>query len=129
MFLELSFKQELSEGDFLILSDEEKLRSIITNLLQNAIKYTNNGSVSMVCSKSNSMIEIKVEDTGIGIEKHKQAMIFEYFTRAAEDSDLVCDGSGLGLSIAKSYTKMIGGHIGVDSVIGVGSKFFLSLPA
>lgn len=126
--LEFSFKQELSERDFLILSDEEKLRSIITNLIQNAIKYTDKGSVLLICSKSDAKIEIKVEDTGIGIEKHKQAMIFEYFTRAAEDSDLVCDGSGLGLSIAKSYAKMIGGHIGVDSVFGVGSRFFLSLP-
>jgi hypothetical protein len=113
-------------------SDREKLSSILTNLLKNAIKYTLVGeielSLSLIAQQDSKQIEIRVRDTGIGIDSEKHDRIFERFVQAEKDSDRIYEGSGLGLSITKSYIGMLGGEICCESEPGRGSTFVCTLP-
>ena len=111
--------------------DKYRLRQIFTNLLDNAFKFTQNGSVEIGCKlyqKSNLLFWVK--DTGIGISKNKQAIIFDRF-RQAEDHLTTREygGTGLGLSIVQGIIKLMNGKIWLESEPGHGTTFFFSLPA
>lgn len=113
-------------------SDKDKLNSIITNLIKNAIKFTSEGCIEISCSIKNSegkdKLEISVKDTGIGIPKNRQKAIFERFVMGdIEDID-VKQGSGLGLTISKAFVKMLGGEIWLESEEGIGSQFYFTIP-
>ena len=113
-----------------ILSDEVKLKQIITNLITNAIKYTNNGKVSFgyeVHEKDNTIV-FTVKDSGVGIDKKNIDIIFDRFRRIEDDFSVELSGLGLGLSICKAYVEMLGGTIQVDSKIGEGSTFAFTVP-
>ncbi|MFC0876197.1 PAS domain S-box protein [Saccharicrinis sp. FJH2] len=113
-------------------SDKEKLNSILTNLIKNAIKYTHSGSIEFGYSidDTNKQNELKfyVKDTGIGISPKRIEAIFERFVQADIEDKQVYEGSGLGLSIAKAYLEMLGGKIWVESEVGVGSAFYFTIP-
>ncbi|HSD09237.1 ATP-binding protein [Flavobacterium sp.] len=113
-----------------ILTDEVKLKQIIVNLLTNAIKFTDTGHVAFGYSinKEEQLIEIKVEDTGIGIGKKDLKFVFDRFRRVDDDYSISLSGLGLGLSISKAYVEMLGGEIKVKSVYGVGSVFMFTIP-
>ncbi len=112
----------------IIRTDRVKLDSILTNLIKNALKYTRTGSVEFRCSKKEEQFTCSVRDTGIGIPANKLTAIFDPFVQAdIEDKDAL-QGSGLGLSIVKSYVEMLGGTITVESEQGKGSVFSFSLP-
>ncbi len=118
-------------GDLLLIkTDFERLRQVLTNLINNAYKFTTTGSVTVNCSlQDDQMLLFSVEDTGCGISKEKLKVIFERF-RQAEDSYLSrkSGGTGLGLSISKGLINLLGGDLWVESTLGKGSKFYFTLP-
>ncbi len=111
-----------------IETDKDKLDSIISNLIKNAIKYTESGTIKVDCRLNDSFIEFYVKDTGIGIPAHRQKAIFNRFEQADISDTRGFEGSGLGLAIAKSYVEMLGGKIWMESEEGIGSTFCFTLP-
>lgn len=113
-----------------ILSDEIKLKQIISNLITNAIKYTENGKVGFgyVVNDKEKVLEFTVKDSGIGIDKKNVSIIFDRFRRIEDDFSAELSGLGLGLAICKAYIEMLGGSIQVESTVGVGSNFVFTIP-
>jgi len=108
--------------------DEEKLRQIVINLLSNAAKFTEQGAIRLQARVANGSVAIAVVDTGIGIPPDKLGLIFEEFEQLDARSTRAHGGTGLGLAIARRLARVMGGDIGVESALGKGSTFTLSLP-
>jgi|GEM_PF-5599296 len=125
--LELIYESTLSENENRVLTDKQKLESILTNLIKNAIKYTDQGSIKFgyTLRKENgaSVFEFFVSDTGIGIPQNRMKAIFNRFEQSDIEDKRAYEGSGLGLAISRSYVEMLGGQINVESELGVGSTF------
>ncbi|HKK62150.1 MAG TPA: ATP-binding protein [Bacteroidales bacterium] len=121
--------QDVNE-DYIIYSDKSKLQSILSNLIKNAIKYTKTGEIKVLCKKRKEKKDyiFSVSDSGIGIPKNRQHAIFNRFEQADIADTHAYQGSGLGLSIAKSYVEMLNGSIWVEAEAGEGSTFFFNLP-
>jgi len=115
-----------------IISDAFRLRQIIFNLLGNAYKFTDKGSITVtgaiVDHKKSKNLILRITDTGIGISKEKQKLIFKEFTQAENDTDKKYGGYGLGLTITKKLTELLGGTIILESDINEGSTFTLEIP-
>ena len=112
-----------------VRGDERKLRQILLNLLSNAVKYTRRGSVALQVSYGRAgadLFRCEVIDTGIGIPENKLEAIFEPFTQLATDRQ-VREGTGLGLNITKRLLELIQGRMGVKSVVGAGSTFWIEV--
>jgi len=109
-------------------SDASKCRHILQNLIANAVKFTDKGSVELAITLSDKDIEITISDTGIGIDAEVLPHIFEEFRQADSSTSRRFGGTGLGLAIAKKYSAMLGGTINVESTPEVGSKFTVVLP-
>ncbi|ADQ80306.1 multi-sensor hybrid histidine kinase [Paludibacter propionicigenes WB4] len=114
--------------DIVITSDIDKCRHILQNLVGNAVKFTEKGSVSIDVVKTQNAIEISVTDTGIGIAESNIDHIFDEFRQADGGTSRKFGGTGLGLAIAKKYANLLGGTVTVKSILGEGSTFTLSLP-
>lgn len=125
---DIEFKVEENTEDGIIFSDEGKLNQILTGLLDNAFKFTDHGHVYVSWLRKNDMLEIKIEDTGIGIPQSEQDRIFERFYQAKNTKTQLYGGTGLGLSIAAGYTNLLGGKLIVRSVPDSGSAFTLTIP-
>ena len=113
--------------------DPVKLGQVLTNLLANAIKFTEQGSVTLAarvrqCTAESVLVEFRVTDTGIGIPRDRQAQIFEEFTQASYDIHLKYGGTGLGLAICQKLLALYDTRLDVESEPGVGSSFSFSLP-
>ena len=112
-----------------IVSDNSKLDSILTNLIKNAIKFTDKGKIEFGCEqKDKKTLLFYVKDTGRGIHPDKIDLVFERFMQADNLNTRVYEGAGLGLSITKAYVEYLGGKIWVESEPGKGSSFFFTLP-
>jgi CheY-like chemotaxis protein/nitrogen-specific signal transduction histidine kinase len=109
-------------------SDGYKLNSIITNLIKNALKFTQKGYVKIGYSLTGELFSFYISDTGIGIEREKQEAIFNHFVQADTSISSRFEGSGLGLSICREYTKMLNGNIRVESEPEKGSTFYVNIP-
>lgn len=127
--IELAILKPTSPADIQINSDIELLRKIFTHLLDNAVKFTNQGKITFGYRKKADDLEFFVNDTGIGIDTDKTKMIFEYFMQADISHTRRYEGSGLGLSISGELVKLLGGNINLSSVRNEGSSFYFSLPA
>jgi signal transduction histidine kinase len=111
-----------------INADENRMQQILYNLIGNAIKFTEKGSVRVSSRIEDDMVEISVEDTGIGIPEDKFERIFESFEQADGSTAREYGGTGLGLSITKKIVELQGGTIKVESRVGRGSKFTFTAP-
>jgi len=111
-----------------VQSDESKIRNILIQLVSNALKFTEVGSVEMGFDFHDSNLEFYVQDTGIGIKDQEQLAIFESFYRGEHALSYAIRGAGLGLNIAKELVGLLGGEIGVTSGSGEGSLFHFSIP-
>jgi signal transduction histidine kinase len=124
----IELKISRADNSLIIKTDQFRLRQIFTNLISNAIKFTNQGSIEIGYNfKDKNTLLFYVKDTGIGINKDKLSIIFERF-RQAKDTDIVYGGTGLGLSITKNLVELLGGKIWVESEENVGSTFYFTLP-
>ncbi len=129
-------KKRLRLGCFPGLCDEEshietdrsKLNQVLTNLIQNALKFTDEGYVDFGYTRKESVLEIYVTDSGIGIPVERQAEIFERFRQVDVSPVRNFEGTGLGLSISRAFVGMLGGSMSVTSIEGRGSKFHVTLP-
>nr|WP_294875376.1 ATP-binding protein [uncultured Pedobacter sp.] len=129
----LKFKIKVdSDLPTMIIGDPTRLTQILNNLVSNAIKFTNSGSVIIDLSLNRAVgnlvdIDFAVTDTGIGIEADKKDYIFESFTQASTDTTRVFGGTGLGLAITKKIVELLGGSISVKSTVGMGASFLFNL--
>ncbi|MCY1634697.1 MULTISPECIES: sensor histidine kinase [Marinifilum] len=112
----------------LINTDQTKLEQVISNLLINAIKFTQYGEIELACKMENNLLTFSVSDTGVGIDESMHHIIFERFRHAENKSTKTEEGSGLGLAISKSIVELMGGEIRVESELNKGSKFIFTLP-
>ena len=126
--LKLTLENEVPKAVSVISTDQNKLDSIFTNLIKNAIKYTQAGEIRVGCTVHENMIGFYVKDTGIGIPAERQQAVFERFIKADILDKDARQGSGLGLAITKTYVEMLGGKIWVESEEGIGSTFYFTLP-
>lgn len=140
--MRLIMKKGLATQGAFIRTDREKLYAILTNLVKNAIKYSNAGTIEFgyrivnrdmgrdkACLVSTCPgLEFFVKDTGIGIPKDRQQAIFERFVQADISDRMALQGAGLGLSISKAYVEMLGGNIWMESEPGKGSIFYFTIP-
>jgi PAS domain S-box-containing protein len=128
MNLELSFFPDLSDSDAVILTDGTKLTQILSNLVNNAFKFTAEGFIRFGYLVKNDFLEFYVTDTGIGIPEEHYSLIFDRFYKVENSKSSMFEGTGLGLAISKAYVELIGGRIWVSSEVGTGSSFFFTIP-
>jgi len=126
--LEISFSNSLLSEEAILKTDREKVYSILTNLVKNAIKFTKKGIIEFGYIKKGKYLEFYVKDTGIGVKEERQKAIFERFIQADITDHAAYQGAGLGLSISKAYVEMLGGKIWIKSKPGIGSIFYFTLP-
>ncbi|BDX39501.1 hypothetical protein CYCD_28560 [Tenuifilaceae bacterium CYCD] len=124
----LNLRKGNKNPQFLILTDETKVTQILSNLINNAIKFTDKGMVEFGYSLNEKHIEFYVKDSGIGIPKEFQQIIFERFRQVESSLNRNFGGTGLGLSISKAFAEMLEGNIRVESEPSIGSVFYLTLP-
>ncbi len=126
--LDFGIENRLDSDSGILFTDKTKLSQIISNLLQNAVKYTNKGCITLGAYKENNGVTIYVKDTGVGIPKGEKELIFERFRQGDSSARDVVSGMGLGLAISKSFAELIGGRLWVESEPGHGSTFYLQIP-
>jgi PAS domain S-box-containing protein len=121
-------KKGLRNIDSNIYSDHSKLKKILYNLLENSLKFTNDGHIEIGYTVEGSELKLYVEDTGIGISSENKKYIFERFSQEEKDLAKKYGGLGLGLSISKENANLLGGTISFESEKGVGSTFTVTIP-
>lgn len=114
--------------DINVVSDPYRVKQVLTNLVTNAIKFTQKGHVKIVGKIANDTVVLEVSDTGIGISEEEQQHIFEEFTQAHPDIEKQFGGTGLGLTISKRIAELLGGSLSVESQLDSGSIFSFSIP-
>jgi predicted ATPase/signal transduction histidine kinase len=111
-----------------ITTDRTKLRQVLVNLLSNAAKFTNEGEVGLHVTELPAHVELAVSDTGIGISADQQARLFQAFNQAESNTSAKFGGTGLGLALSRELSILMGGDIRVESEVGKGSTFIVTLP-
>jgi len=122
----LIFKK--SGGSFEINGDKQRLKQILVNLINNAIKFTEKGAIELNYYFENQQLVFYVRDSGIGISQEQLQIIFERFWQAAPPKTKIYGGTGLGLALSKGLVTLMGGDIYVESILGIGSTFVVKLP-
>ena len=118
----------LPDNESIIETDSGKLAQILTNLIQNALKFTSKGDIDVGYKRINNTLEFYVIDDGIGISMEMKTKIFDRFHQVDNPLTRTHEGAGLGLSISKAYAEMLGGSIRVESIEDRGCAFYLTLP-
>jgi len=126
--ISLNYYKMLDDDKSMVITDKEKLRKILNNLISNAIKFTHSGNVKFGYQIEDSNVVFLVEDTGIGISPDSYDKIFERFSQADTSISSYYGGTGLGLAISKAYVEMLGGKIWLNSQIHKGSQFYFTIP-
>jgi len=132
--LHISCKKELPANEAFIKTDREKVYAVLTNLVKNAVKFTQTGSIEMGYKIKGEFVEFYAKDSGPGVPEEQKELIFERFKHGSKTLTRDNEGAGLGLSISKAYVEMLGGEIWVENNAGSdlhasGSTFFFTLPA
>ncbi|MFJ8089502.1 ATP-binding protein [Lysinibacillus sp. NPDC095746] len=125
---QIQFIHQIPENFPKKVADENRVIQIVFNLLHNAVKYTNEGEVTIVGHVKNGMAEIVISDTGIGIDEDTIQRIFKPYEQGTLSKAMIEGGFGLGLSISKRLVELHGGTLQVHSVVGEGSEFTFTLP-
>lgn len=131
---EIRLKKNINiENDNLVLnSDQNRIKQVLINLLKNALKFTNSGTIEFgydeIVQNQIPMVKFYVTDSGIGIPKNKHKLIFEVFRQADESQTRIYGGTGLGLTICKRLINLLGGEIWVESEEGEGASFYFTIP-
>jgi signal transduction histidine kinase len=127
---ELTFKWDYPLEPRMIETDVDKLKHILQNLMNNAVKFTDQGSITFTARyfPETKIAEFKVADTGVGIEQEMLPSIFEMFHQLDSSVTRTQGGVGLGLFIVKKYTEALGGQVQVSSELGKGSTFTVTIP-
>lgn len=124
----LKFEAVLPDEAILFKSDKSLIEKVLIHLLENAVKFTDQGSVSCRVQRQNDKVEFIIEDTGIGIDKHFHPRIFNVFAQEDDSNMRKYDGSGLGLPICRKALDLLGGTITFESEKGRGTRFLVTLP-
>ncbi len=123
----LSLETDADMGD--ILADQRKFKQILLNLLSNAVKFTPDGGRVVVSAQvRQTMLEVSVSDTGVGIAAEEQGSLFEEFRQFGKGGASKAEGTGLGLALTKRFVELHGGSMQVQSTLGEGSTFSFTLP-
>jgi len=109
-------------------TDRDKLKQVILNLLSNAAKFTEKGEIKIAAWRENNSVKLTVSDTGIGMKQEALDYIFEEFRQVDMSTTRKYGGTGLGLAIVRRLANLLGGDISVESEVGKGSKFTVTLP-
>jgi signal transduction histidine kinase/CheY-like chemotaxis protein len=127
--MRLDFQCEVDEAlPAWVIADRHRLMQILVNLLGNALKFTQQGHVTLRVKSIDGFVVFEVEDTGIGISQEQQSKVFERFSQATVQTQAMYGGNGLGLAISKRLVELMGGDIGVRSQLGKGSLFWFTVP-
>lgn len=126
--LEILFEPSLIDSDSLIVTDGTKLKQVVYNLINNAIKFTNEGVVKLGYEIKDTWLEFCIADTGIGIPKENHEKIFKPFYQVQNSIARLYEGTGLGLAITKAYVALLGGDIWIESEPEKGSSFYFKIP-
>jgi PAS domain S-box-containing protein len=118
----------LSDSDALVLTDNTKLSQILSNLMSNALKFTDKGTIKIGYKLEGNFLEFCISDTGIGISPEHHARIFDRFYQVSSAMERLYEGTGLGLAISKAYVEHLGGKIWLSSEPGKGTSFFFTIP-
>ena len=111
-----------------LLADPTRIRQVMINLIGNAIKFTEKGSVTLRMIEEDGYLRVNIRDTGIGIRAEDVAIVFEQFRQIDGNLNRRASGTGLGMPISKKLIELHGGRIWVDSVVGEGSTFSFTIP-
>lgn len=127
--IEISIETPLADNEAIIETDGMKLQQVLSNLINNAVKFTNDGYIKMGYAITNAkMVEFYVKDSGIGIDKQVHEKIFERFVQVKEKSTFHLSGTGLGLAICRNLVEMMGGNIRLESDKDEGAAFYFTHP-
>ena len=126
--LDFRLSENINPAVALVRTDVPKLDSIMTNLIKNALKYTDSGFVEIRVSLTGNVFTFSVSDSGIGIPEERKHAIFNRFEQADIEDSRALQGSGLGLAIMRAYVVMLGGTIKLESEVGKGSEFTVTIP-
>jgi CheY-like chemotaxis protein len=126
--LEMSGVKPLALSESFIVGDKEKIKQVLTGLINNALKFTHSGGIKFGYEIRAAKICFYVQDTGIGLPSSEHIRIFERFYQVEQDHRKNYGGTGLGLSIAKEIVGRLGGHIWVESLPGEGATFYFEIP-
>ena len=124
----LELKVLLNDAPEYYLTDGKMLRQVLLNLLSNAIKFTYEGSVELRCNIYQSLLQVEITDTGIGIDANSIDHVFDSFKQIDAGDNRLNEGTGLGLSICREFIELLGGYLTVKSEVGRGSVFTIQLP-
>jgi len=111
-----------------MIGDYERLVQVFINILNNAYKYTNEGSIDIVVTEERSQIIVSIKDTGTGIALDEQPFIFERFYRGEKSRNRKTGGAGIGLTVVKAIVEAHGGKVAVQSTLHQGSEFIVRFP-
>ena len=126
--IEIFLKKDIINKDLYILSDEKRIRQVLNNLLDNALKFTKSGVIEFGYVIKASKLNCYVKDTGIGIQEKDLSYIFDRFRQVDESSTRNYGGAGIGLALCKNLVELLCGKISVESKIGEGTTFYFTLP-
>jgi PAS domain S-box-containing protein len=126
--INMAYENGLSESDALILTDRTKFNQILSNLISNAVKFTEKGNVKISYRLIDNFLEFSVSDSGIGISQEHHSRIFDRFYQVQNAMEKLYEGTGLGLAISKAYVEHLGGKIWLTSEPGKGTTFFFTIP-
>ncbi len=129
--IKLQYSKALNDNECIFLTDDIRVRQILINLVNNAIKFTNEGQIKIGYTieeyNKKKYLQFYVEDTGIGLSERDKEIVFERFMQANDSNIMQHDGTGLGLSISKAFVNLLGGEIWVDSKPNEGSIFYFTI--
>ena len=126
--LELNLSIAEDVGELSIITDYDKLYAVLTNLIKNALKYSDVGKISFGVQVQEKVLQFFVKDEGVGMDEETLSMVFERFVQGKKQNKKAIQGAGLGLAIAKAYIELMGGEITVESEPKVGTNFLFSIP-